>query len=531
MTSAKTKHDMRRIVLAVKITSGSSSSSDSSSMLKVPIVVNNLRTCETIIWDEASMSSQRMLELVNVIYHNLSDNHDKGKPFGGKQMILVGEFLQLRPVPSDLDEGIFMFHSAVFQRAMTHRFELTEVVRQVHKEFLAALRDIRLGRCSLQTTQYLTALSRALAPEIDSKATHIYLKKLHVSLHNRQALQSITGPEFRFQAESTGNAQGVNWPCSVVLHLKRGCPVMLVWNLNSELKNGCRGVFEDLNHEGRLKVKFPNVGSVLLEKQTWYKTDRSGNVVGAICQYPVVLAYAITCHKSQGLTLPAAVVHCSTEFVPGLTYVAISRVRDPDHLKLINFHAKHLLSPDPRVLRECATDLGDLREDMSCCRNGNLSLDNFSVKERYCANEQYCDEGIAFPSELYDGPTASYFTRDDDNTVTDIVDIYAELAKPDSELSKPPETIVVGDLLAAMRVEPPLSEFASEKNNVLEQLETEEDKAVIFVNLIWCHLYRFFENHLIENCDEVIVNIARGGGGGILRMCGEASYLYQFEAI
>ena len=156
------------------------------------MVVNNLKKCDTVIWDEASMSSQQMFELVNLIHHKLSHQQEELKPFGGKQIILVGEFLQLRPVPSDLDE---MFNSVVFQRAITHRFEMTGVMRHADEEFLSALRDIRLGKCSQRTSEYFSALSHTLSPEIESKATHIYFKKLPVSLHNRQALQGLAGAD------------------------------------------------------------------------------------------------------------------------------------------------------------------------------------------------------------------------------------------------------------------------------------------------------------------------------------------------
>ena len=100
---------------------------------------------------------------------------------------------------------------------------------------------------------------------------------------------------------------------------------MLVRNLNNQLKNSSKGVFLDCSGEG-LKVFFPQVGSVEIERHSWLKTNKQENVVGSICQYPLVLAYAATCHKAQGLTLPAPVVH---EFVSGLTYVALSRVKDP----------------------------------------------------------------------------------------------------------------------------------------------------------------------------------------------------------
>ena len=96
-----------------------------------------------LIWDEASMSSRRMLEVVNAIHHSLSEEVNQHKPFGGKQVILVGEFLQLRPVPDDLDEGMFMFYLPLFGSAITHRFEITEIMRQFDKDFLSANAAIR----------------------------------------------------------------------------------------------------------------------------------------------------------------------------------------------------------------------------------------------------------------------------------------------------------------------------------------------------------------------------------------------------
>ena len=146
------------------------------------------------------MSSRRMLELVNAIYYRLGENGDRDKPFGGIQVILVGEFLRLRPVPDDLDEGMFMFHSPLFQAAISHRFELTEVMRQVNKEFLSALQEIRVGKCSEKTAEYLCSLSRVIG-SLEETTSHKYFKKLPVAVHNREALQELPGPEFIFEAE------------------------------------------------------------------------------------------------------------------------------------------------------------------------------------------------------------------------------------------------------------------------------------------------------------------------------------------
>lgn len=154
------------------------------------------RSSKNSVVIEASMSSQRMLELVNAIHHRLRDNKCN-RPFGGKQLILVGEFLQLRPVPNDLDEGSFMFLAPIFQNAITHRYELTEVLRQNNLEFLSVLKDIRVGKCSENSLDYLRSLSRPLETPQD-EISHIYFKRLPVALHNRLALQNLPLPEFTF---------------------------------------------------------------------------------------------------------------------------------------------------------------------------------------------------------------------------------------------------------------------------------------------------------------------------------------------
>lgn len=187
-------------------------------------------------------------------------------------------------------------------------------------------------------------------------------------------------------------------------------------------------------------------------------------------------------------------VHCSSEFVPGLTYAAISRVRDPAHLQVLNFKGKHLLKPNTRVLKECSTDLGRLEGDLTCCRNADAPLDMFTVHERYSAEVQDSDEGIIYPLELHDGPAASCFERDGDYTVTDIGELYNELCQPDSELSRPPASVIVREILEPMKIANPLSEFAMQKNIAIEELqEDEEEKTTIFVKLIWFHFYGFLK--------------------------------------
>ena len=165
------------------------------------LLVDRIRRSDVLIWDEASMSSQRMLELVNAIRHCLSESQCN-RPFPGKQVILVGELPQLRPILNDLDEGLFMFHSPVFQSAITHRYKLTDVLRKRREEFLISLKDIGFGKYGEKTLEFITFLSRSVE-SVQDDLSHIYFKILLVALHNCLALQNLPFPEFTFEAENT----------------------------------------------------------------------------------------------------------------------------------------------------------------------------------------------------------------------------------------------------------------------------------------------------------------------------------------
>ena len=152
---------------------------------------------------------------------------------------------------------------------------------------------------------------------------------------------------------------------------------MIVWNISDNVKNGSAGTFVGVKGD-KLEIEIPSHGNVLLKRQTWSKQSRSGNNVGIRTQHPVVLFYACTCHKTQGLTLPHAVVHCSKEFVPGLIYVAISQVRHPDDLQVCRFKCDQLLQPPDEALHVCENSQAEC-SDLSCCVNGELTSDFFKV--------------------------------------------------------------------------------------------------------------------------------------------------------
>lgn len=164
--------------------------------------------------------------------------------------------------------------------------------------------------------------------------------------------------------------------------LKVGCKVMLLWNLSEKLRNGSSGIFIG-QAEKELIVDFPEVGKVSLKRETWNKRLVTGSIVGSRKQYPVAAMYAITCHKSQGLTLPAVVLHSSKEFVPGLTYVACTRVESCNHLQIVGFDRSHLLKPNKESVNICDGHC-EPGTDTSCCRDHLLSEEDLSVLDADC---------------------------------------------------------------------------------------------------------------------------------------------------
>ncbi len=212
-------------------------------------------------------------------------------------------------------------------------------------------------------------------------------------------------------------------------------------------------------------------------------------VVGSRTQFPVALMFAITCHKSQGLTLPAVVLHCSKEFVAGLTYVAMTRVRSCENIQVLGFHPSKLLPPPEEAINVCVSHLPPV-EDCSCCRKKELKEQDFLL-EADTANVQNSKsvESADEISKATENVIKSYFERGDpDESVIDLETVYFFLSEEiQSEFVKtPPPEFDVEALLRAMKVTEPLSDVANDKNREIESLLTLNGDTKLFAQLLWC---------------------------------------------
>ena len=132
-----------------------------------------------------------------------------------------------------------------------------------------------------------------------------------------------------------------------------------------------------------------NIKFILKTLGLWPLSGKPGSRIGSVCQFPVILAYAITCHKSQGLTLPAVVVHSSKEFVPDLLYIAMSWFRSADTLQVMNFKENQILAADPEVINQCSRATGDNEPSLQCCRRKAIQYDRlFEAHDRFQIDEQ-----------------------------------------------------------------------------------------------------------------------------------------------
>ena len=314
--------------------------------------INIIRSMDLLVIDEISMVRADLLDAVDEMLRRYRDRH---KPFGGVQLLMIGDLQQLAPVVKDEEwqmlkkyyDTPYFFSSRALKQTEYCTIELKTVYRQSDGAFLDLLNRIRENHCD---PQVLEALNRRYLPDFQPRKEEGYIRLV---THNYQAqrinnyeLEQLPGRSYAFRATIDGKFPEYSYPTDELLELKKGAQVMFVKNDSSgehRYYNGMIGEVTDLSADSiEVRAKDSTV-TFLLQEEEWanakYVLDEESkeiveDIEGTFRQFPLKLAWAITIHKSQGLTFERAIIDASSSFAHGQTYVALSRCKTLEGLVL-----------------------------------------------------------------------------------------------------------------------------------------------------------------------------------------------------
>jgi len=310
-------------------------------------VRRKLKLAKMLAIDEISMISAPVFDLINELLKAVRQSE---KPFGGLQLILFGDFLQLPPVNRDnqlSDNYQFCFQSKAWKELRPKPIMLKTVFRQEDKNFVKLLNNIRFGQ--IDDDDILTLKSRINLPEKVSaiKPTILASHNAQVDAINQLELKKITSNSQTFSAKFSGDATKIdflrkNCLASEKLDLKVGAQVMMLKNTHQKegVINGSLGVIREFSKKTNYPiVEFNNGALLTIAPEVWalekFDVEKREIVTEAeMSQVPLLLAWAITIHKSQGMTLDKVKCDLSKVFADGQIYVALSRVKTLDGLHI-----------------------------------------------------------------------------------------------------------------------------------------------------------------------------------------------------
>lgn len=311
-----------------------------------------IRTLDMLIIDEISMVRSDLLDAIDAVLRRYRQ-HDR--PFGGVQLLMIGDLQQLTPVVTPADEALlrpyydtpYFFGSHALQQTPYVTIQLQKVYRQQDETFLNILNHLRENTLSPTDLQ---VLNDRYQPHFQPRQEEGYIR---LTTHNNKAdsyndmrLEQLSAKAYHYMASIKGTFPEYSYPTSESLVFKVGAQVMFIKNDSSAehlFYNGKIGhiIYLDDNH---IEVLCPgDEHSIVVEKQTWenttYKINEATKVIeptvqGTFSQYPLRLAWAITIHKSQGLTFERAIIDAGSSFASGQVYVALSRCKTLEGLVL-----------------------------------------------------------------------------------------------------------------------------------------------------------------------------------------------------
>ncbi|HEY4964000.1 MAG TPA: PIF1 family DEAD/DEAH box helicase [Candidatus Saccharimonadales bacterium] len=297
-------------------------------------LVKRYKTTDILVIDEVSMLDGKRLDLISGLAKIFRKND---QVFGGLQVVLVGDLFQLPPVSRDRSDFDFVYKADCWDQLDLSVCYLTEQHRQKEDDgFNEILEGIRVGK--LSPNQLNTLKSRKISPSEEQSLTKLYAHNYDVDQMNEAKLKSLPSEEHVYEMSTSGLAHDTKRLVSSILAperlaLKEDCEVMFVVN-NQKLGfyNGTRGRVVDFNN-GVPVVRLSDDRYIEVRMHDWH-VEINNEVIASASQLPLRLAWAITIHKSQGMSLEAAEVDLSHAFTPGMGYVALSRLQSLSGLYL-----------------------------------------------------------------------------------------------------------------------------------------------------------------------------------------------------
>ena len=334
-----------------------------------------MQQMELLIIDEISMVRCDVLDAIDTVLRHTRNN--PGKAFGGVQVLYIGDLYQLPPVVKEEEWNLlnscydnqYFFSSSVIRENPPIYIELKKVYRQADLAFINLLNKVRNNEMNEEDlaflhSRYFPAFKAAKEDNFITLTTH----NNKADEINRVELSELPGKIFSYNAAVEGEFYERSYPADEVLNIKAGAQVMFLKNDLEKIRryyNGKIGIVDRVDDD-KIFVKCINNGSeqiIEVKRETWrniqYALDKKTQQVeekelGSFTQYPLRLAWAITIHKSQGLTFEKAVIDAGSAFAPGQVYVALSRCTSIEGIVLRSRISEKSLHSDDRIVQFCS---------------------------------------------------------------------------------------------------------------------------------------------------------------------------------
>jgi|AGTN01.3.fsa_nt_gi ATP-dependent exoDNAse (exonuclease V), alpha subunit - helicase superfamily I member len=372
-----------------------------------------LQELELLVIDEISMVRADLLDAIDTSLRHFRYRNDE--PFGGVQVIFIGDMFQLSPVVKE-DEGRllsqyyqspYFFHSRVIAQDPPVYIEFEKIYRQTNSDFIRILNEIRNDCLSEESFR---RLEERYDPHFIPPAGENYIV---LTTHNYKAdrinageLEKINGKTYTFKAKIQGDFPEKSYPTEPTLELKIGAKVMFLKNDTETPRrfyNGKIGVVDDIE-EDRIIIRCEQDEYIGVERGVWENIGYSANadtkqieenMLGSFTQYPLRLAWAITIHKSQGLTFDKAVIDAGHAFAPGQVYVALSRCRSLKGIVLLSKINPVSVHNDRQIVeyernKQPVTMLEEQLDESRKAYRSHILLSVFDFSDIYAHSKRLC---------------------------------------------------------------------------------------------------------------------------------------------